>query len=412
MFVALKADDSLISLLSKNWTREELEEERECHTFFCPECRGRLTLKLGRYQVWHFAHSPNSRCSMSSLGETEEHRRGKWLLFSWLKDNGFKPNIEHYLPPIKQRPDIHVQIDHRSYAFELQRSALPEEVFIRRNEVYMNHGIEPVWIGAASALTRLGSWQFAPRHLDRLLLRPSAKPHAIYLLNEAKAFLLLSHFYTINGKRMMAFPMKVPLSVYSPQQLVHNALPLPEAKLSELRKYKEIYLLKWLTETKNKRLRRYRSLTATERMMLRLLQQHRCSLNYFPALGNLPLSTNFYFRTAPQWWQSWIIMEVINKIPLYDTLRLTLLTNRLSALVDKGVFHLLPSYHLHKKQLIRAAAAEYLDCLCLFHAVKKQYAGVYQIVKHIHIEKQLDILCMDDHFVQKKITDDWNARGN
>src|ERR1041384_3009474 len=53
----------------------------------CPGCGGALVLHAGAVRAHHFAHLPGAVCSLpQSEPETEEHRAGKLLLASWLRE--------------------------------------------------------------------------------------------------------------------------------------------------------------------------------------------------------------------------------------------------------------------------------------------------------------------------------------
>ena len=158
--------------------------------------------------------------------------------------------------------------------------------------------------------------------------------------------------------------------------------------------------------TKKKRLRMYHQVNQTERILLRMFQKHQLNLNYFPALGSVPLKENFYFLTAPQWWQSWIILEIINKTEVNQCISLSFVTRKVYELVEAEVFQLRLNC-LHPKDVIRRTVIKYLEVLCLFQALEKKYNGVFLVKNHINIHKQLDTLCLDDLYVIEKMKGEW-----
>ena len=402
MFSAQRCDGAQISLINKTWSREELERERIHFNFHCPKCKEKLILKLGAYQAWHFAHHRNSSCSSSNKGETKEHLQGKWLLLKWLQSHGYGPQEEYYIKEIKQRPDIFVRIEGKDYVFELQRSALSEKQFGKRQQLYEQYGITAVWVGFTNPNVNHDRLEFPCRFLDNLLIRTNPKQHSIYLNIANEEWLVLSEFLYYSPKKLFVRANTLPL-VHPPGDLLYLRNLTPKASSSY---YYEMFFKKWYKETKTKRLKRYLSLTSTERKILKLFQVFHLNLNYFPALASLPLKTNINFITSPQWWQSWLILNVINKKPVNHLLRVSETSDALYKAVTEGIIIVRP-LGLHHKLLIRDAILEYLSCLSLFDVVEKTYPGVYKIKNHININKQLDTLCMDDVFVLQKFKEEW-----
>lgn len=112
----------------------------------CPGCRARVYLKSGNKNVTHFAHYANSDCQQFSEGESQRHLLGKQLLYSWIKSQNIKVELEAWLPEMKQRPDLLLEIDHRRIALEYQCSPIPYKKLKERTQGYQNHGYEIYWI--------------------------------------------------------------------------------------------------------------------------------------------------------------------------------------------------------------------------------------------------------------------------
>ncbi|MBU9721783.1 MULTISPECIES: competence protein CoiA [Bacillaceae] len=399
MFVAEKKDGTIINLFGEVWNRDDLLQERKATVFYCPKCKEKVTLKLGNYQAWHFAHLPHSQCSLaSSGGETKEHGMAKHMIFNWLSSHGYDPKLEFFIPEINQRADIFVRMNKEPFIFEIQRSTLSNEDYLRRRKGYEDLGYEQIWIGLTSQL-RQQYYEFSSSQLNQILIRFKPNPVALYLDIEKQLWLQLTDFFSLSPQKTMAIPKTMSLSVPPVELLQDDASFSPALSF-----YDDLCFSRWLSNTKKKRLRGYMRLSKTEWTLHNLFQQYHVNLNYFPALACLPLRSNLYFQTHPQWWQSWIILTIINPSELNTSVSLSTLTNKMFLQLKCMQYRPFP---LHPKSMLRHALEEYFDILCKFHVLEKHFAGVYYIRNHININKQLDTLCMDDVYVQKKIKEEW-----
>ncbi|MDQ0255393.1 competence CoiA-like predicted nuclease [Evansella vedderi] len=401
MFTANRCDGSSMSLYEKKWTRKELERDRREYQYSCPECKEKVILRLGYEQAWHFAHHANSSCRLQK-GETEDHRKGKRLIVEWLKKYNYEPQVEHYLKEIKQRPDIFVIIDGKKYVFEIQRASIMEESFQKRHENYCKLNIEPIWIGIYSSINQIDKYTYSTRQLDHLLLRSAPYLHSIYLAVEDPSWYFFTHFHYLSRQKTMALPIKTEFHL-PPKELLNFKVKFP----MNCDNFHNLFFSKWLRELRQKRQKVYLKVTPTERKMLRVFQKFHLNLNYFPALGSLPLRKNYHFLTPPQWWQSWLIIEKINKGSLGERFSVSNITNALYQMLLSNYFHVRP-INLHPKDLIREAVVEYFDALCLFQVLEKELNGIYKVKNHINIHKQLDTLCLDDVYVIEKWKGEWS----
>ncbi|ADU31152.1 competence protein CoiA [Evansella cellulosilytica] len=394
MFVAMRSNGSILHLLNKNWTREELERDRSIFEYECFICKEKVILKLGTQQSWHFSHMPDSQCTEKR--ETEDHKKGKLLVANWLQKHGFHPKVEWYIPKMKQRPDVYVEIKKVKYVIEIQRAFLSEEVHRRRDHNYLEQGFVPIWIGLKNKFSH--PIMRKTNVLDALLMRPSPQWHAIYLDIKDSVWTIYTNFKYVTRQKTIIFPLHSDFNI-SPVQLFSLKGLTPTISYTHFLK---TFYTHWQYEIKLRRQKCYLSMTRTEKAMLRIFQQYQLNLNYFPALGCLPLQSNFYFNTAPMWWQSWIIIECINKNILNGKIEASKIMNQLYYLIEIGIFHLRP-LGKHPKELLFEAITEFFDMLTYFNVLKKQYNNVYFVIHHININKQLDTLCMDDLYIQSKI---------
>lgn len=131
------------------------EEEHLMRSFsqskslLCPECATVVKFRAGTKKP-HFAHhtvctNPNPY----SEPESETHRTGKILLYTWLK--GLFPksevHLEFYLSETKQRSDIMVlHPDGEKWAFEFQCSKIVGAIWSERHELYKSAHVRDYWI--------------------------------------------------------------------------------------------------------------------------------------------------------------------------------------------------------------------------------------------------------------------------
>lgn len=122
-----------------------LSNEQKIH---CPECETPVTLVAGSRKITHFRHHPNVECSYNSEPETEEHLKGKILLYEWLKKKypEAKVELEFKVKETNQRADvIAIFPTGKKWAFEMQCSAISGELWKKRTNLYKQAGIEDFW---------------------------------------------------------------------------------------------------------------------------------------------------------------------------------------------------------------------------------------------------------------------------
>ncbi|MEC1178814.1 competence protein CoiA family protein [Metasolibacillus meyeri] len=127
-----------------------LQQLRQTTTFYCPQCKQPLQLKIGRVKIPHFAHKQLNDCDASfTEGESLMHLLGKQQLFSFFQKRVEKVVLEGYLSRLQQRPDLFITHRQQHYAIEFQCSTIPFEQFNERTTGYEKHGIIPLWIAKA-----------------------------------------------------------------------------------------------------------------------------------------------------------------------------------------------------------------------------------------------------------------------
>lgn len=136
-------------LIAMNKKEELIEAKRDLNkeeNYYCPACKSPVHLKAGSIMRPHFAHYQNSNCDVFSEGETAEHIEGKQQLKEWLETADIPVDLEAYLPGLKQRPDLLMELEDRKIALEFQCSQIPIHKIIERTQGYLENGYEVIWI--------------------------------------------------------------------------------------------------------------------------------------------------------------------------------------------------------------------------------------------------------------------------
>ncbi|WP_433595909.1 competence protein CoiA [Lysinibacillus xylanilyticus] len=129
------------------YSREALQRYRRQMKFYCPQCQQPVQLKIGKYNIPHFAHIANNSCvQLFAEGESKLHLQGKVQLFEWLRKLGHTVKLEPYLKKLSQRPDMLLIKEQKQIAIEFQCSTITHEKWILRTSGYENNSIQPLWL--------------------------------------------------------------------------------------------------------------------------------------------------------------------------------------------------------------------------------------------------------------------------
>jgi len=133
--------------LPYEYSREALQRYRRQMKFYCPQCQQPVQLKIGQYNIPHFAHIANSNCErLFAEGESKLHLQGKVQLFEWLKKLGHTVKLEPYLQKLAQRPDMLLVKERQQIAIEFQCSTISHEKWQLRTSGYEKNFIQPLWL--------------------------------------------------------------------------------------------------------------------------------------------------------------------------------------------------------------------------------------------------------------------------
>lgn len=146
MLVAQQQNGELF-VLTKSIAPEMLKQIRQQQSFYCPQCKERLQLKVGSIKIPHFAHYQHSTCDGAfSEGETPTHILGKQQLYQLFSQLQLPVQLEKTILTLQQRPDLLIELPSVTYAIEYQYSAIDPLRFQERNAGYRSVHVQPIWI--------------------------------------------------------------------------------------------------------------------------------------------------------------------------------------------------------------------------------------------------------------------------
>ncbi|KYG33442.1 competence protein CoiA [Priestia endophytica] len=127
---------------------KRLNEEKK---LYCPHCESHVQFRAGTKRTWYFAHV-DSECSVYSEPETEAHKKGKKILYNWLRKKfpSAEVEYEYHISEIKQIADVFIihkegELEGKRWAFEFQHSPLSKENWEERHEGYKSANIQDFW---------------------------------------------------------------------------------------------------------------------------------------------------------------------------------------------------------------------------------------------------------------------------
>lgn len=153
-------------IVSVDYSREFLNHLKQRSAFMCIQCKEEVILRSGSINIPHFAHKRKSECIHSfSDGESKDHLNGKLQLYEFFKRHNCQPQLESFIPKIKQRPDILVNNNQSQVAIEYQCSKILPNTILSRNNGYKQQQIDPLWILRTPSIS-----EFPPQEIGTLQL--------------------------------------------------------------------------------------------------------------------------------------------------------------------------------------------------------------------------------------------------
>ncbi len=346
---ALDENDRLISFTDKR-SHSEWRYLQKSGRFRCPICNQQVRMRLGTKIRWHFAHQKSEACPSGGEGESDEHVRGKQLLFQWAAKQNKATQLEKYLRKSKQRPDVYIHAS-SPLALEFQCATLSAKTLYERNILYARQGISPVWIFGGNRLKRKRRQMFQIQQFEWYGLQHAQRePFFIYLDAHTEMVCLLRYVIAVLPSLALATPSFIALE----QLTLSDLLQPPSLSIC----YTDS-LSAYRRQVKNN-LHRNRSLAH----LLATLQ-----LTNIPITAGWPLPAQRYIQISPFLWQTSFIHAYLCHAFKGSPLTLTQIDVLLSSCLRQFRHPFKP--YCDPKKITSQLAREYLALLEAFGLLKK-----------------------------------------
>lgn len=311
IMLAAVLDDGTPIIITQELTRESLHALKGKHHFRCPQCLGKMWLKIGDVRVPHFAHAARSDCRrMFSEGETPIHLAGKQQLYDMFTGLGLRTGMETSLNALGQRPDLLVEYGGRAHAIEFQCSRIPPVLVRRRTEGYEQGGIIPHWIPATPEKWSAGGQPvraLAISEFLQLFIRQDSQ-NGKYLMTYdpiTKHFFYFIHPMHISGNTFLGKLVAIPYSL----QKFPFAVPSP-ADEETFGQYLKIYSSRRQSHL-NRRVSYNRK--GIRDPLLRACYENRISAERLPPLIGVPTPGAEAFKENDAEWQALFVFFVFGE---------------------------------------------------------------------------------------------------
>lgn len=311
------SNEGRLIILSPELGRKELREWRQKQSFYCPQCKSPVQLKVGDIVVPHFAHQRNTTCIDSfSEGESQQHLNGKRLLYQLLKERGQEVELEPLLNKISQRPDLLVKVGKKKFPIEFQCSTIPISDLEERTGGYRRAGMEPIWIlhtpaKFANTPEGVGIFQFS-KFQEWFIV--STHPNGDVLLTfnpHTLTFHYFSSLLHVAGQRYIGMHRVLPLDF----QIFPFARPKSPTE-NDIKLYGNLYATHRQKDLQNRILLNRKGIKDP---FLRSCYEMKMLPTQLPPWIGIPIIGNQSFREADVEWQfRFIHFLKRNRIPVSD----------------------------------------------------------------------------------------------
>lgn len=284
-----------------HFNRTQLKALQKKEVFYCPDCQEEVKLKVGEKNTPHFSHK--IECSCVRHGESVYHDTGKRDLYNWLQNQGFKVQLETYLPRIQQRPDLLLQLKNKQIAIEYQCANLPREEMIKRTRGYHKENIIPVWILGAAKLQR------TKPHAAKLSVKDQ-----VFLSQFSSDFPLSVFYYCSNTKKFILYQDIIFFSKTKTFGCM-KVVPIEKLQWRELfyPRYRNPKLLKayWKKEKEKWRHRPVAPYQKQETLWRQWLYGNKFNVQSLPSYVYIPTQLQYRMQTPPWVWQSRLYIDLL-----------------------------------------------------------------------------------------------------
>ncbi|WP_183041629.1 competence protein CoiA [Caldibacillus debilis] len=291
----------LFSLLGRS--KDSLGKIKRETSFFCPACGEPVILKTGAKKVPHFSHYRH--CPVKPEGETETHLLGKKWLFEWLEKQGYRPQLEYFLPDLQQRADVFFERAGKKYALEFQCSPLSLSLLTDRDESYRRSGIIPLWIVLDSRIRKeKGPFFSATDFLSFFIREGPASPFILAFQPDPPMFVKYVHLVPVSKSRFYYQKKTFPLSC-GMKEVFRSCPPFD---VSELLAVWQREVGRWLIFCHLQR-------SAKREPALHALYASAIHPTLLPKEVGIPVPRMHAIETHPVLWQALIWLEFFRQRP-------------------------------------------------------------------------------------------------
>lgn len=297
MFTAITEKGSIINLFTIK-DKDELKVLKSIPTY-CPECKGRVILKMGEKKITHFAHERKEWCKANGEAESSYHLQGKLQLYQKLLQLNLEPQLEPYYSEIKQRADISFIWNNKKYVIEYQCAVISPQLVKKRTAGYRKINIHPIWI---IGFQQLKKWNPIKLKLSAFIYQFFTLYQGQYLLPTYcpfdKVFYLLQNPIPISISQTF-------ISTYS-YPLVKIMGDLPTIPSSQL------HYSYWRERIHRQKTKDLHYLTKMNDQFLKELYARALHPHFLPPFIGIPLKEGFLIETPPIFWQAYIFLDTFN----------------------------------------------------------------------------------------------------
>lgn len=311
------SDEGRLIILSPELERQELRKWRQTRSFYCPQCKGPVQLKVGDIVIPHFAHRRDTTCSSSfSEGESPQHLNGKRLLYQFLTTGQQEVVLEPLLNNISQRPDLLVKLGTAKFPIEFQCSTIPIADLEQRTDGYRRAGMYPIWI--LNTPTKfidlpegVGIFQFSKFQEWFFVSTPPEGDVLLTFNPHNQTFHYFSSLLHVAGQRYIGMHRILPVDF----QVFPFARPKAPTE-NDLRRYSNLYEMQRQKVLQNRILLNRKGIKDP---FLRSCYEMKMLPTQLPSFIGLPVPENHAFREVDVEWQfRFIHFLKQNKVPFSD----------------------------------------------------------------------------------------------
>ncbi|GEN52886.1 competence protein CoiA [Halobacillus faecis] len=368
MLYALNTNGELQSLYQL--TQAEIELVRKT-PYVCPVCHELLQIRSGRRTIPHFSHFPKSNCAVIKGGETVEHDRGKWRLFTWLKNQGYEVHLEQYLPEIRQRPDIYLLVNGKKIAIEYQCASVTNQEINKRTLSYRDAGIFPLWILGTKHLHSSNSYHLSLSDFTRSFFYYLNDDYYLYFFHASKGQIcVLSNVKSAGGRRVFAKTFSSAITnLRFPQLFTPGSYDYGDEPF--LREVERLWY-------KNRTV--YQSqVSSEERQYRQYLYLRGYHFSLIPSICYLPVPGQVQTVMRPYVWQTRLFLDHFFHLPIESSVEFPILS---IGSTPNG-------YAPHLSQ-------QYLDLLTRLNIIEKTGKNIYIKIKQVSFHKRVEDALEDD----------------